>query len=593
MTQGRRSADTHVRRVDTLTLTHTRTTLCVCVQCVCVGFAWGGVLPGFVVHDRVSQSKKNPHMYMAKRSRRSGPDDPTQTFGALSSEEVSAVCLGSGRFLRAVLVPMLQALGSKGIAIAQARGTSFCEYMRDRTAYEVDTMLTDGRIVTETYSLAAVGTLGLAEGRRAFMQLPSQLPTLKYIGVGLTEAGFLHNATAINDLADFLHACSTRARPHVLSVINTDNVPCNGDRLEALVRTCDATKAHAPAFLEWLAHSVKFHNTMVDRITSHRPGEAQVPCAEPLPLKALVIEDIGGILPAAQLAHVPGMHARTTPGALARDLALKLRVANATHTAMVYAMALSRRFTTERCAEAGSPVLSFLCHLFEADVFPALLRELDVTPPIVSAVFSEWVSRLTHAHFGLDALFVCQNATQKIRIRLLPTVKASLAAGDQPSDAMMFALAAALRFLTPMGEQPRATTGGPPVFRGRLDPAEESCGPAPSEWNVTSELRVSPKEGWYEFTDEGGQIPRLLMALSPPDGAAPQSEVTVVTSRVLSGILMEDGATAVHDALLPRVAALLGRMLTGESALGVMGSLTATGLPWMSRQRRVSSEDVA
>jgi hypothetical protein len=46
------------------------------------------------------------------------------------------------------------------------------------------------------------------------------------------------------------------------------------------------------AFLSWLEERVSFHTTMVDRITSQRAGDPDVPRAEPLPKKALVIEDL-------------------------------------------------------------------------------------------------------------------------------------------------------------------------------------------------------------------------------------------------------------------------------------------------------------
>ena len=91
---------------------------------------------------------------------------------------------------------------------------------------------------------------------------------------------------------------------------------------------------------------VKFPNTMVDRITSHRRGAPDVPRAEPLPAKALVIEDLGRALPSAMVA-VPGVVVRSLEGQLAEDVALKLRLANGTHTAMVYAMALGRQLATD------------------------------------------------------------------------------------------------------------------------------------------------------------------------------------------------------------------------------------------------------
>jgi ABC-type glycerol-3-phosphate transport system permease component len=50
------------------------------------------------------------------------------------------------------------------------------------------------------------------------------------------------------------------------------------------------------ALLKYLDEVVVCHNTMVDRITAQRPGsDGDVPRAEPLPAKALVIEDLKGV----------------------------------------------------------------------------------------------------------------------------------------------------------------------------------------------------------------------------------------------------------------------------------------------------------
>jgi hypothetical protein len=65
-----------------------------------------------------------------------------------------ALCLGTGRFLRSVLVPALVGAGIETIVI-QPRGRSFLEYMTKRiektivNTFEVDTVQPDGSIVTE------------------------------------------------------------------------------------------------------------------------------------------------------------------------------------------------------------------------------------------------------------------------------------------------------------------------------------------------------------------------------------------------------------------------------------------------------------
>ena len=178
----------------------------------------------------------------------------TQTFNPLDDSafrRCSAVCLGTGRFLRAVLVPALHELGCD-VILAQTRGTSFGAYMQKRlddgagTTYEVDTVLPDGSTLTTLHPVAACGTLGLPEGRAAFMTLPSRLENLRFIGLGVTEAGLVHNGPAMLALAEFLHACYLAGRgvDAPLSILNTDNVPFNGDAVQAHVLSCDYTQAY-------------------------------------------------------------------------------------------------------------------------------------------------------------------------------------------------------------------------------------------------------------------------------------------------------------------------------------------------------------
>jgi hypothetical protein len=253
---------------------------------------------------------------------------------------------------------------------------------------------------------------------------------------------------------------------------------------------------------------------MVDRITSHRDGAPEVPRAEPLPAKALVVEDLGGVLP-AQLAAVPGVITRTSAGALGLDIQLKLRIANGLHTAMVYAMALGGRFTTDLCAEEGGHVLLYLERLFERDIV-WMTSELGCARALVTPVFTEWLGRLTHPHFGLSCFFVSQNAMAKLRIRLLPSIHAAINAGEAPSPFMAFGVAALLRFLTPFGAQDRLGEARP-VFLGRLD-APSAPGPDGTDvpaftYAAKPELGVVPARGTYEFVDEDGLVPLLLRPL--------------------------------------------------------------------------------
>jgi len=83
-----------------------------------------------------------------------------------------------------------------------------------------------------------------------------------------------------------------------ISIINTDNVFLNGSKLNELVMSViSESSENTDEFVKWMKEYVTFHNTMVDRITSHREGDPNVPMAEPLPSKALVIQDLHNRLP--------------------------------------------------------------------------------------------------------------------------------------------------------------------------------------------------------------------------------------------------------------------------------------------------------
>lgn len=69
----------------------------------------------------------------------------------------------------------------------------------------------------------AVGSLGSAEGRAAFLELPGKLPQLRYIGVGVTESGIVKDGPAIIVLAEFLFK-TFQTLPGTLVAVLTDRL---------------------------------------------------------------------------------------------------------------------------------------------------------------------------------------------------------------------------------------------------------------------------------------------------------------------------------------------------------------------------------
>ena len=88
---------------------------------------------------------------------------------------VDALCLGTGRFLRSVLVPALVGAGYRP-ALVQPRGRSFLTYMNEITvsssssspSYEVDTVLENGQIQTDRIPCYGAFSLGTADDKKAF-----------------------------------------------------------------------------------------------------------------------------------------------------------------------------------------------------------------------------------------------------------------------------------------------------------------------------------------------------------------------------------------------------------------------------------------
>ncbi|KAG2502726.1 hypothetical protein JM16_009424 [Phytophthora kernoviae] len=466
--------------------------------------------------------------------------------GTTFSSSTRAVCIGSGRFMRAVLAPALRALDC-GVIVAQTRGSSFVDACtKAKGKYEVDTISPDGKVDTNVFELEAVGSLGVSEGRAAFFDLPSKLSNLKYIGFGVTEAGLAEGSQVSQDLAEFLYRAFKAIPDNELSIINTDNFPNNGDHIKSLVLKSEwAHGDDSSAFRAYLDAKVHFHNTMVDRLTTHRAGDSLVPLTEPWPVKAISIEDLSGTLDAASFRKLPGVHIRTSEGEIAKDYQLKFCLGNAVNSAMVHLLALSRQRTANEFQKF--PIINqYLDALFEKDILPAL-RTNGVNEEETRQLYTEWLARMKHPHFGLDNFWVSQNALLRLYVRLLASVNTNIKhdASYRPSVFMAFATAAALRYLTPWQVDSKRDAAN--VFVGQMDPIQNGApifSLTEKTWTYDTGLTANLSTGKYEFDDgEGGRVAKLLCVLSSVKGfdltndiyATFAADVAALYQRLVSG----------------------------------------------------------
>ena len=313
--------------------------------------------------------------------------------------------------------------------------------------YEVDTVEHNGDIKLEEIKFYGAGSLGTVEAKNQVLKMVSELENVKVIGVGVTEAGLASSSTkAMKDLFDILSQLASQFTQKKttcnnpngkICIVNTDNVSKNGNAIAKFMTELATTSEDGENIQVFLREKVMFLNSMVDRITSHREGsKGLVPRAEPTPTKALVIEDLGRDLPLELLQdnikEEFGVVVRTKKGQLNADIALKLRVANGTHTAVAHVMALCHLLMTDVLSspqdspnrENATLLMKYLDSFFQNQILEGVLLTdvFQASAQDAEYVYKDWRQRLIHAHFGLSTFFITQNGAAKGGIRIGPTV---------------------------------------------------------------------------------------------------------------------------------------------------------------------------
>jgi len=515
------------------------------------------------------------------------------------ASSIDAITLGAGRFLRAVLIPALVECGFKP-AIFQTRGRSFLEHCRPRhLTYEIDTVEYDGSITTNEVACYGVGSLGSASGKAAVLDLLERMTLIRVIGVGVTEAGINPHSPSLADLTDILHKASLLLksgslvcpnRNNRICIINTDNVPRNGDAIKEHV-TRRGKETYGEEFCRFLEDRVVFHNSMVDRITSHREGDGMVPRCEPVPKKALVVEDLGRDLPEVLLTDEAttrdrfGVVIRCGEGDLRRDIALKLRVANGTHTALAHCCSLSSYLMTDVLSlgddDGGVLLMDYLDSFFYDQILSGAEKEFGREETV--KVYEDWRKRLRHPHFGLSTFFITQNGAAKGGIRIAPTIRCLIQQDKEVSVATAFALAAILRFLTPLKQ---SESGDNNKYRGWLDDATKwglsSSAPGELSKVYADGLEYNLEEKWYEFkcdcmisNDKALPVRLTELGVGQPEL---YHEVVLEYLTCSSGGNMRDlhessQTSAKFNELVRSICTLLARMISNDGVLNILSEM--------------------
>jgi mannitol-1-phosphate/altronate dehydrogenase len=486
-----------------------------------------------------------------------------------AASKVDCLCLGTGRFLRAVLIPALNK-SNFASALIQTRGTSFFEYMQQQpvASYPVDTVTISGAVVSDDISCYGAFSLGFMEGEEATWKFVKSLSqTVKIIGVGVTEAGLASAETpAMKQLLELLRILSAKPQQQLgkICVINMDNVPDNGDLVQSYLDDLVAKDQELQCFVQ---NHVVCLNTMVDRITSSRPdSQGMIPRAEPLPAKALVILDPSHDLPTQfSSSSLEGVVIRSTRAHLEADLALKLRVANGTHTAVAHALALDKHLLTDHLAGKDEKLWmdDYLESLVNHQIIAAAAPLFGTKESLVC--WKDWKRRLAHPHFGLSTFFITQNGAAKAGIRWGPTV-CNLIKKEKPiTVAMVFAYAVLLRWLVPQGRR------NDQIFVGWLDGETVPTDMAEDREGVVSYadgLRYNLEAGWYEFKCacrvRDKSVSEWLKSLA---GSQPTAYTGIIRDYLLEpsgGDLRSVESFPEFEAMVKAIATLVARMVQGD-----------------------------
>jgi fructuronate reductase len=231
-----------------------------------------------------------------------------------------------------------------------------------------------------------------------------------------------------------------------LSVLSCDNLPHNGAVVRRLVSDFVAAVPDSTALAEWIATSVSFPSTMVDRITPATKATDLADVERLLgledrgavvaePFRQWVVEDdFAGPRPEWERAGVV-MVDDVSPWESA-----KLRLLNATHSLLAYTgLALGVRTIAK--AVTDPRLRAFAERLQRAEVAPTLSAPdgLDVR-----SYGDTILERFANPALGHTTEQVGSDGSQKLSVRFAETVSGTLAAGREPRSSAL-AVAAWIR----------------------------------------------------------------------------------------------------------------------------------------------------
>ncbi|MHA6617857.1 mannitol dehydrogenase family protein [Pseudonocardia sp. DLS-67] len=233
-----------------------------------------------------------------------------------------------------------------------------------------------------------------------------------------------------------------------ITLLSCDNLPANGDVLRGLVMDFCAALPGGESLASWVAGSVSFPSSMVDRIVPATTDEDRAEAARLLgfedrgvvvtePFRQWVVEDrFAAGRPAWERAGA------VLTGDVAPYEAMKLRLLNGSHSTLAYLGALAgHAHVADAMADPG--IAGVVAHLMADDVEPTLAVPDGYD---VAAYQRELIDRFHNPALRHRTVQIAMDGTQKLPQRLLGTIADRLAAGAEPRYACL-GVAAWMRYV--------------------------------------------------------------------------------------------------------------------------------------------------
>lgn len=386
------------------------------------------------------------------------------------SRPIKILQIGEGNFMRAFVEYGIdvanEKLGYNGnVAMIVPRSKKKAAFVKQHNLYTVCLRgQKNGKVYKEDRVITSVETLLAAnDDYEAFMEL-AHVAELQFVISNTTDAGIVFSdedafidcppSTFPGKLTKFLYEryCFFKGDPaKALTMLPVELIDDNGDVLKDYVLKYAALWQLEAGFRQWLSQSCKFANTLVDRIVTGFPKDASgvqdmyeelgyedelLDIAEPF--NSWVIGD-------ASLAAAFPVRSDKWDVEFADDLSVyherKIRILNGAHTSMVLGAYLAGKDYVGECM--ADPVIR---KQLDQSIYEEIIPTIHMPRAKAEAFAHDVYERFENPFVRHALLSISLNSIAKWKVRVLPTLKDSVANTGRLPKWLTYSFAALLAF---------------------------------------------------------------------------------------------------------------------------------------------------